>query len=348
MFPRGLAVAGVASLVEPATTGSGGSVDPVTPPAPTSEAVASAGSPAAKTFSAFTDTGGRIASYAETLTKVVGTGTVSGSALGAYTFSGTADGDSYLLELDAKDSSGDIVATASHAVSIATATVAPFWTLKKSLDLTAMTPTSLVAGSQTVDGETIQCSGANNVIDSSGLTVGSGGGSVAYVTMGGYLTSYDRPIFVQIKSSVSWVGTGATSTVRWRCFRDPAGTGPSIQWVADVNATNLDIQTSFQDGGSGNTGTFGVSAGATYTGTPAAVVLNFLLVGNQAYVWMTETLSAAGDISTMMAPAAGKVRVSYAKESSWNSGIWAALIVGIYRDTNSVPIIEQIDVYEGA
>jgi hypothetical protein len=50
----------------------------------------------------------------------------------------------------------------------------------------------------------------------------------------------------------------------------------------------------------------------------------------------------------MMAPAAGKVRVSYLKESSWNSGIWAALIVGIYRDTNSVPIIEQIDVYEGA
>ncbi len=101
--------------------GGGGSVDPVTPPAPTSEAVASAGSPAAKTFSAFTDPGGRIASYAETLTKVVGTGTVSGSGLGPYTFSGTADGDVYVLELDAKDSAGDILATASHGAAIASA-----------------------------------------------------------------------------------------------------------------------------------------------------------------------------------------------------------------------------------
>jgi hypothetical protein len=326
----------------------GGSVDPVTPPAPTSEAVASAGSPAAKTFGAFTDTGGRIASYAETLTKVVGTGTVSGTGLGAYTFSGTADGDVYLLELDAKDSGGDILATATHTVSIAAAGAAPFWTLKKSLDLKSMTPTSLVAGSQTVDGETIYCSGTNNVIDSSGLTVGSGGGTVAYVTMGSYLTDYDRPLFVQIKSAVSWVGTGLTSTVRWRVFRDTAGTGPSVQWVADVNVTNLDIQMGFQDGGTGNAGTFGVSAGETYTGTPAAVVLNFLLVGNQAYAWMTETLSAAGNISTMMAPEPDKVRVSYSKESSWNSGIWQALIVGIYRDTNSIPTIEQIDVYEGS
>mgnify|MGYP006408830845 FL=1 len=147
---------------------------------------------------------------------------------------------------------------------------------------------------------------------------------------------------------MTWVGTGTTSTVRWRVFRDTAGTGPSIQWVADVNATNLDIQCSFQDGGTGNTGTFGASAGAVYTGTPATIVLNFLLVGNQAYVWMTETLSAAGDISTMMAPAADKARARYLKESDWNSGIWPSLIVGVYRDTNSVPIIEQIDVYEGS
>jgi hypothetical protein len=329
--------------------GGGGSVDPVTPPADVTESIAAGGSLANVEWGAFGDTGGRIASYVLTKNNVNGSATMTGTGVGPYVIAGEADGEILLATIDAKDSSGNIIASAYYAGIVASpAGAAPFWTLKKSLDLTAMTPTSLVAGSQTVDSETIYCDGVNNVIDSSGLTVGSGGGTVAYVTMGSYLTDYDRPIFVQIKSAVTWVGTGSASTVRFRAFRDILGTGPSIQWVADVNATNLDIQASFQDGGTGNTGTFGMSAGATYTGTPAAVVLNFMLVGNQAYVWMTETLSAAGDISTMMAPAAGKVRVSYSKESSWNSGIWQALIVGIYRDTNSIPIIEQIDVYEGA
>lgn len=102
-----------------ATPGGGGSVDPVTPPADTSEAVASGGSPAAKTFSAFDDPGGRIASYSASLVTVAGSGTLSGSGLGAYTISGTADGDAYSIVLDALDSGGDIVATAVHSIRIA-------------------------------------------------------------------------------------------------------------------------------------------------------------------------------------------------------------------------------------
>jgi hypothetical protein len=340
MFPRGLAVAGVASLVEPATSsGGGGGTDPTI-----SSSLGNVEDQTGAYAPTLTVSGG---ATVETVAynNVTGAVSVTGSTTTTPSVPEPAAGSATLVTHTATASS--LTKTIAFVVGKAS-TATPFWTLKKSLDLTAMTPTSLVAGSQTVDGETIYCDGVNNVIDASGLTVGSGGATVAYVTMGSYLTDYDRPLFVQIKSAVTWVGTGGTSTVRWRAFRDTAGTGPSIQWVADVNSTNLDIQAGFQDGGTGNPGTFGVSAGATYTGTPSAVVLNFLLVGNQAYVWMTETLSAAGDISTMMAPAAGKVRVSYCKESDWNSGIWAALIVGVYRDTNSIPIIEQIDVYEGS
>lgn len=338
MFPRGLAVAGVASLVEPATTAGGGTDPTISSSLGNVEDQTGAYAPT------LTVSGGATVSTVA-YNNVTGAVSVTGSTTTTPSVPEPAAGSATVITHTA--TADGLTKTIAFVVGKASA-VTPFWTLKKSLDLTAMTPTSLAAGSQTVDSETIYCDGVNNVIDGSGLTIGSGGATVAYVTMGSYLTDYDRPIFVQIKSTVTWVGTGAASTVRFRAFRDILGTGPSIQWVADVNATNLDIQASFQDGGTGNTGTFGVSAGATYTGKPAAVVLNFLLVGNQAYVWMTETLSAAGDISTMMAPAAGKVRVSYLKESSWNSGIWAALIVGIYRDTNSVPIIEQIDVYEGA
>ena len=100
-------------------TGTGGSVDPVEPPAPASESVAAGGSLAAVTFSAFTDTGGRIASYSATRTNVVGSGTISGSGLGPYTISGTADGEVIAIELDALDSGGDILATAAYTGAIA-------------------------------------------------------------------------------------------------------------------------------------------------------------------------------------------------------------------------------------
>lgn len=101
--------------------GGGGSTTPPTPPAATSEAVASGGSPSAKTFGSFTDPDGVIASYSATLTNVVGATTVSGSGLGPYTFSGTVDGDSFALELDALNGSGQVVATAVHAVDVAAA-----------------------------------------------------------------------------------------------------------------------------------------------------------------------------------------------------------------------------------
>lgn len=103
-----------------ATSPPGAPAGVVTPPAPTSEAVASGGSVTGWTFSAFTDPDGRIASYSATLTAVVGSGSLSGSGLGPYSLTGTADGDSYTVELDALDSDGAVLATATHSVSVAT------------------------------------------------------------------------------------------------------------------------------------------------------------------------------------------------------------------------------------
>jgi len=116
------------------TTTSSGSVAPVEPPASTSEAVSAGGSPASKTFSAFTDTGSRISSYSASVTNAVGSTTVSGSGLGPYTFSGSADGDSFALELDALDGSGNVLATAVHAVDVAAA-AAGGWSGLTDIDL---------------------------------------------------------------------------------------------------------------------------------------------------------------------------------------------------------------------
>ena len=101
-----------------AAPGGGGST-PVTPPAAQSQDVAEGGSFSAVTFGAFTDSGGRISSYSAAKTNVVGSGTISGSGLGPYTFAGTADGEVITVELDALDGSGNVLATAVFTGSIA-------------------------------------------------------------------------------------------------------------------------------------------------------------------------------------------------------------------------------------
>jgi hypothetical protein len=97
----------------------GGSVDPVTPPAAQSQSVAQGGSFSAVTFGAFTDSGGRISSYSATKTNVSGSGTISGTGLGPYTFAGTADGEVITVELDALDSGANVLATAVFTGKIA-------------------------------------------------------------------------------------------------------------------------------------------------------------------------------------------------------------------------------------
>lgn len=136
--------------------GGGGSVDPVTPPAAASESVAAGASLSAVTFGAFTDTGGRIASYSASKTNVVGSATISGTGLGPYTISGAADSEVLLIELDALDSGGNVLATAAYAGSIGSSTTGGSWVTLKDYDLTDLTTTSaLSTGATTLGFESI-------------------------------------------------------------------------------------------------------------------------------------------------------------------------------------------------
>tara|TARA_R100001443_G_scaffold14286_9_gene24216 strand:- start:847 stop:1905 length:1059 start_codon:yes stop_codon:yes gene_type:complete len=120
----------------------GGDAAAVTPPSPTSEAVASGGTPSAKTFGAFTDPDSRIASYSSVITNATGSTARSGSNLGAYTFSGHGDGSSFTLSLHALDAGGNKLATATHTVNIAADTV--------DLNALAMEDINLTDGSWTL------------------------------------------------------------------------------------------------------------------------------------------------------------------------------------------------------
>ena len=87
-------------------------------PSSTSQSVAAGGSPSAKTFGAFTDADGLIASYQSVIEQVAGTVSESGTGLGPYTYSGATDGEAFVHMLLAKDSGGNVLATAVHGVSV--------------------------------------------------------------------------------------------------------------------------------------------------------------------------------------------------------------------------------------
>jgi len=93
----------------------------VVKPADTTENVSAGGTPAAKTFSSFTGDTSAISSYQSVVVNPTGSLSASGSGLGAYTYSGHADGEGYTHLLHAKDASGNILATAIHSIRIAPA-----------------------------------------------------------------------------------------------------------------------------------------------------------------------------------------------------------------------------------
>jgi hypothetical protein len=89
---------------------------------------------------------------------VAGSGTISGTGLGPYTFSGTADGEVITVELDALDSGGNVLATAVFTGTIAGAP--PSSELLATWDFrTADTGTLSGSGTITTD------SGATDVVD---------------------------------------------------------------------------------------------------------------------------------------------------------------------------------------
>jgi len=110
--------------VFPGPDSGGGGGGTVTAPSPTSQSVAAGGSLSAKTFGAFTDSGGLIDNYVAAVTNAAGSAAVSGSGLGAYTFGSTANGDSGTLSLTARDASNNPLATATHSFKIAAGTSA--------------------------------------------------------------------------------------------------------------------------------------------------------------------------------------------------------------------------------
>jgi len=287
------------------TGGGGGSVSPVSPPSPTSESVASGGSFTAKTFGAFTDSGGRISSYVATTTSASGSTSWSGSGLGPYTASGSADGDAGTLSLTARDSGGNDLATAVHTYT-RTAAAGESFVNTLTLDVTAMTSTTLSAGDNTVDGRNVYSEDA-------GVTIGGGSGLTpaatrdAFISIDDAFTNKETPKVIELKIvNAAWAGNGSSNAVRARVWSTTAGAGPSAQtrWYPMASGA-MRHAPQWQPRYPNLTGTFQSSGGSfDHTGDSAVTTwYSYLACIRGTWIaWISKTEDVPTSLADLMTP----------------------------------------------
>ena len=331
--------------------GGGGSI--VTPPSPTSEAVASGGSLSAKTFAAFTDPGGRIdaSKYLATTTTASGSTSWSGTGLGPYSASGSADGDAGTLSLTARDSSNNPLATAVHSYERATVAGAS-WVVTSDTDLTALPSTTLNAGSQVVSGVTLVC-------DAGGETVGGGAGlssaatDASYVDVSSFFTG-ENPRLVEIKIvNAAFAGNGTAHAVRGRFFADTAGSGPSAQTRYYPHSSGaMRFQAQWQPRYAGSSGAFSTSGGSYDHAGDGAVLTWYsyiAMVRGNFYVWISKTVDVPTSLADLLTPDADTWVLGINAFSALGTAAYqpATALAGIYnQNAGSLGFIENVRTLE--
>ncbi len=334
--------------------GGGGSVDPVEPPSPTSQNVAAGGSLAAVTFGSFSDAGGRIASYAATVTNSAGSTSFSGSGLGAYTASGASDGSAGTLSLTARDAAGDDLATAVHTFRRAAAP-GETWVQTLDLDVTAMTSTSLSAGSTTVDGRVIQTDASETVGGGSGLTASATQDVLMEVSDA--FTEQDRARMVILKITIpaGIGGSGTGHAVRGRLYAgglQTLGITPSCQSRYYQNSSNMRFQAQYQARPSGS-GSFTSSSSFDHTGDGSVTTwyTRIVMLRGTYYVSIHKTLVAAtpASLDAVMDTSADTIVCginSYQTIGDSSPFFPAQTYVGLYNQSAStLGVLEQVVCY---
>ena len=208
------------------SAGGGGGGAAVTPPAATSESVSAGGSLSAKTFGSFTDPDSRIDNFLAAVTNTSGSASVSGSGLGAYTFSNTANGDSGTLSLTARDASNAALATATHSFRIAPA-IAAAWSTIHTVDFTSdVTDLTLTKGG----GDTNLRNSANNatkaVVGYADRVATTTSSAVITASAGKFLLTSD---------------SGGNSTKSSFVYTEFTESGTGVDWSNRAKAYAIDI-----------------------------------------------------------------------------------------------------------
>ena len=341
----------------------GGSVDPVTPPAAASQSVAAGGSLAAFTFGAFTDPGARIASYAATVKNVVGTGTISGTGLGPYSFSGTADGEVITVELDAKDASSNVLATAVYTGSIATPTGGTSeWSQAAATDYTTTSTGSLSSGSAVIDGITydVTVAAGDTITDNaSGIQFSQTGAGFNYLgtDINNLVTTIDAPFRIAFSFDNLSLGTNGTAGVAIysNTTPDAAITSSSFQLRLINSGGTYSMQLLRTSGATGGSSSFTVAGSTVLGSAPTSMVIELYVVGPMvfaAYTVGTTVIPSPATLATVTGTPATYAQMSGATGGfnfltpAWWPYAWATAIIGSGPGATITCDVLAIDVQE--
>lgn len=344
-------------------TGGGGSVDPVTPPAAASQAVAAGGSLSAVTFGAFTDPGARIASYSATKTNVVGSATISGTGLGPYTISGAADGEVLLIELDALDSGGDVLATAAYTGSIALPTGGTSeWSQAASTDFTTTSTGSLSSGSAVIDGITydVTVAAGDTITDNaSGVQFSQTGAGFNYLgtDVNNLVTSIDRPFRIAFSFDNLSIDVNGTAGVAIYSATTPdaAIKSPSFQLRLINSSGTYSMQLLRTSGATGSAASFTVAGSTVLGAAPTSMVIELYVVGPvvfAGYTVGTTVIPSPATLATVTGTPATYAQMSGATGGfnfltpAWWPYAWATAIIGSGPGATITCDVLAIDVQE--
>ena len=344
--------------------GEAGTVDPVTPPAPASQAVASGGSLSAVTFGAFTDAGARIASYSATATNVVGSATISGTGLGPYTISGAADGEVLLIELDALDSGGDVLATATYTGTIATPTGGVSeWSQAASTDFTTTSTGSLSSGSAVIDGITYDvtvASGDTITDNASGIQFSQTGSGFNYFAtdVNNLVTTIDAPFRIAFAfDNLSLADKGTAGVAIYSADpTNPSFTIPSYQLRLINSAGTYSMQLLRTSGATGSsTAAYTVVGQTVLASAPTSMVIEMYVVGPMVfagYTVGTTVIPSPATLATVTGTPASYAQMSAATGGfnfatpAWWPYAWATVIIGSGPGATITADVLAIDVQE--
>lgn len=243
----------------------------------------------------------------------------------------------------------------SFVVSVSVAAGAAF-VLTSTIDLTALTPTTLVQGSQVVDGVTIECEDAGETLSANGLSAADT--KDVFVDISSAFTGQENPKLVVLKTVMpaGWGGVNTGHAVRARIYSaglSAVGTSPSFQgrfYPLSSGAMRMNLQ--WQHRYPTSTGSFSSSSSFDHSAASAVTTwyTHLAAIRGTYFCWIAQAPSIPADLSDLLTPSASHIVAAVNAYSAIGTGdFWPAsgVFAGLYNQSSaSLAYLAEIKAYE--
>jgi len=251
---------------------------------------------------------------------------------------------------------GVLVMFQNLGINVMSVAAGAAFVLTSTIDLTALTPTTLAAGSQVVDGVTIECQDAGETLSSDGLSAADT--KNVFVDISSAFIGQENPKLVVLKTVMpaGWGGTSTGHAVRARMYSaglSSVGTSPSFQarfypLGSGVMRQNLQWQHRYPT----STGTFSTSSSYDHAGASAVTTwyTHLAAIRGTYFSWIAQSPSIPADLADLLTPSASHIVAAVNAYSAIGTGdYWPAtgVFAGLYNQSaSSLAYLAEIKAYE--